>query len=273
MPSMICVLPNLPLEKTGGAAQPRNGIGYETAIDFAKRGAKVIIACRNQERAEIACEKIRKETHNTDIHYKLVDFASFASVRRLAEEINKTEDHLDILVNNAGAYNVGDHITEDGLQLLFQTNHYSPFLLTHLLLDLLKKSKSRIVNVSSYAANWVEMDLAKLNRYNDYFTDYKLSKLCNVMFTIELAARLRGTSVTTYSVHPGIVTTEINKDPGLRGIIVRALVQCDRRSSNFDILRCCHFEDCHMVNRYKSATDITMIKKLWEESEKAVKLK
>ncbi|VEN52812.1 unnamed protein product [Callosobruchus maculatus] len=150
----------------------------------------------------------------------------------------------------------------------------------------MKKSKSRIVNVSSLGANWVEMDLNKLKRYNDFFTDYKLSKLCNIMFTIELASRLRGTSVTTYSLHPGTVKTEINKDTGLRGIFIRALVRIFFKNAtegaqtsiycsvanDLESFSGEHFEDCRMVKRYKSASDMMLVKKLWEESEKVVKI-
>ncbi|CAH2015905.1 unnamed protein product [Acanthoscelides obtectus] len=263
------------------------GIGYETAADFAKRGANVIIACRNKDRAEAACEKIKKETHNQDIHYKLVDLSSFASVRKLAEEINQTEDHLDILVNNAGVYNVGNQLTEDGQQLLIQTNHYSPFLLTNLLLDLMKKSKSRIVNVSSLAGMAAKMDLEKLNKYNNFFTDYALSKLCNIMFTIELASRLKGTSVTTYSVHPGTVKTEIIRDSGLVAIVSRSIIRTLFKNATEGAqtsIYCAvendlepfsgeHFEDCHMVERYKSAQDVWIAKSVWAKSENVVQLR
>lgn len=111
------------------------GIGYETALDFAKRGAKVILACRDETRAREARDRIIRETHNTNIHYSLVDLSSFKSVRKFAEKINTTEDRLDILVNNAGAGGrIGEKVTEDGLPLIIQINYFSHFLLTNLLL-------------------------------------------------------------------------------------------------------------------------------------------
>lgn len=109
------------------------GIGYETAKEFAKRGAKVILACRNKERAEEAQRKIIEETGNTRIVVKLVDFSSLDSVRKFAEDIKASEERLDILVNNAGAGGLGKHITEDGLDITMQTNYFSSFLLSILL--------------------------------------------------------------------------------------------------------------------------------------------
>ena len=111
------------------------GIGYETALDFAKRGAKVILACRNISKAQEARRKIIEETHNHKIFVRVIDLASFESVRAFAEEINKTEDRLDILVNNAGAVGLEHKRTVDGRPLLMQVNYFSSFLLTNLLLS------------------------------------------------------------------------------------------------------------------------------------------
>lgn len=111
-----------------------SGLGYETALDFAKRGAKVILACRNEDRALEAVENIKNETHNNNVQYKIVNFGSFKSVRKFAKEILATEDRLDILVNNAGAAGMGPRLTEDGIPLVFQINYLSHFLLTHLLI-------------------------------------------------------------------------------------------------------------------------------------------
>lgn len=110
------------------------GIGYETALDFAKRGARVILACRNEERARKACDRIIKETHNQDVVYKLVDFTYLKSVRAFADEILKNEKQLDILVNNAGIGDLEHKLSEDGFLLLMQVNYFGPVLLTELLL-------------------------------------------------------------------------------------------------------------------------------------------
>lgn len=110
------------------------GIGFETAIDFAKRGARVIVGCRNEKSAKEAVEKIKKETHNTNVIYKLIDLSSFKSVKKFAADIKSTEDRLDILVNNAAAAGLPDELTEDGCLVVMQINYFSHFLLTHLLL-------------------------------------------------------------------------------------------------------------------------------------------
>lgn len=103
-------------------------------MDFAKRGARVILACRDESKAAEAVNKIKTETHNTDVIYKLVDLSSFKSVKEFAANINATEERLDILVNNAGAGGLGDKLTEDGLPIVIQINYFSHFLLTNLLL-------------------------------------------------------------------------------------------------------------------------------------------
>jgi len=110
------------------------GVGYYTALDFAQRGARVIIACRNENRAKDAQKKIMKATGNSNVIYKILDLSSFKSVRKFAKDINDNEGGLDILVNNAGISGPGNIITEDGYQIIMQVNHLSVFLLTHLLL-------------------------------------------------------------------------------------------------------------------------------------------
>lgn len=112
----------------------RIGIGYETAKEFAKRGARVILACRNKEKAEEAQRNIIKESDNTNVIVKIVDFSSLNSIRALADDINVTEERLDILVNNAGATNLGKDLTEDGLNSTMQVNYFGSFLLTILLI-------------------------------------------------------------------------------------------------------------------------------------------
>ena len=188
------------------------GLGYETALDFAKRGAKVILACRNPQRAEEACQKIIEETDNPNISTKIVDFSSFYSVRAFARELTQTEDRLDILVNNAGIAFADDTKSLDGHDLTMQVNYYSHFLLTHLLIELMRKSgdPSRIVNVSSIiASHCLRFHLDNLDEFRGYMKTYEHSKLCLNMFTKELAKRLETTNITAYSLHPGAIKTEI----------------------------------------------------------------
>ncbi|CAB1315417.1 unnamed protein product [Coregonus sp. 'balchen'] len=136
--------------KTAIVTGANTGIGKFIALDFARRGARVIMACRNEARGTAALQEIRKRSGNTNVHLRLVDTSSLASVRAFVEGVLREEKELHILVNNAGASGLPGDITSDGLEVSFATNHVGPFLLTNLLLDLLKRSApARIVNVSS----------------------------------------------------------------------------------------------------------------------------
>ncbi|XP_056134213.1 retinol dehydrogenase 12 [Lampris incognitus] len=190
------------------------GIGKETAMDMASRGARVILACRDMTRAHIAADEIRQKSGNGNVVVKKLDLASLQSVRNLAKEVQKSEQHLDILINNAGIMMCPKWKTEDGFETQFGVNHLGHFLLTNLLLDLLKKSApSRIVNVSSLAHEKGRIHFEDINLDKDYerAKSYRQSKLANVLFTRELAAQLQGTGVTAYSLHPGIIRTELGR--------------------------------------------------------------
>lgn len=197
------------------------GIGYETAKALAKKGANVYIHGRNTEKAQKAVDELIKDTGNKNIFYFTADLSKQKEVRKLADEIKARLDRLDVLVNNAGAVFQKREITEDGVELTFANNHLSYFLLTHLLLDLLKKSApARIVNVSShshYSGKFDFDDMLMKKGYNA-MKAYERSKLGNVLFTLELAERLKGTGVTVNALHPGVVKTEIaNKHIGFIG--------------------------------------------------------
>ncbi|KAJ8417353.1 hypothetical protein AAFF_G00285800 [Aldrovandia affinis] len=190
------------------------GIGKETAVDMASRGARVILACRDMTRANKAAEDIQQRSGNGNVVVKMLDLASLQSVRDLAKDIQETEERLDILINNAGIMMCPKWQTEDGFEMQFGVNHLGHFLLTNCLLDLLKKSApSRIVNVSSLAheKGKIDFDDINLDQHYDPQKSYRQSKLANVLFTRELAARLEGTGVTAYSLHPGVIRTELGR--------------------------------------------------------------
>ncbi|KAM4572377.1 retinol dehydrogenase 13-like [Odontesthes bonariensis] len=190
------------------------GIGKETAVDLAKRGARIILACRDMDRANKAAQDVRKRSGNDNVIVKKLDLASLESVRHFAKDILANEQRLDVLINNAGVMSCPQWKTEDGFEMQFGVNHLGHFLLTNCLLDLIKKSApSRIVNVSSLAHERGQIYFDDINQEKDYrpWKSYAQSKLANVLFTRELSKRLQGTGVATYSLHPGIIRTELGR--------------------------------------------------------------
>ncbi|XP_012689092.1 retinol dehydrogenase 11-like isoform X2 [Clupea harengus] len=210
----VCCSPTRLDGKTVLITGANTGIGKETAADLASRGARVILACRDLVKATLAAEDIRERSGNGNIVVKRLDLASLQSVRQLAKDLLETEERLDILINNAGVMSCPKWQTEDGFEMQFGVNHLGHFLLTNCLLDLLKKSApSRIVNVSSLAHERAEIYFDDINLDKDYTPQkaYKQSKLANVLFSRELSKRLQGTGVTVYSLHPGIIHTELGR--------------------------------------------------------------
>lgn len=182
---------------TGG----NTGIGKATAMEMVRRGARVIIACRSLSRGENAAKEIRSKYHFADIVVRELDLASLESVRKFASEILQEEKRLDILVNNAGVYSPAIKKTVDGLEMQFGVNHLGHFLLTNLLLDLIKASApSRIVVVSSSLGKKVkaldfdafrkEPSPEPMKSGRRFPTGYSKSKLANYLFTHELSKRL-----------------------------------------------------------------------------------
>jgi len=191
------------------------GIGKETARDLSCRGAKVIMACRNLDLAEASAQEIRK-TSIGEIVVKKLDLADMGSIRAFAQEINTTEDRLDVLINNAGVISTREKThTADGFESTIGVNHLGHFLLTNLLLDKLRNSKpARIVNVSSGAHTRGQIDLTDLNSATKWQPRkaYEQSKLANVLFSRQLAKIVDKNEICVYSLHPGVVRTEIFRD-------------------------------------------------------------
>ncbi len=195
------------------------GIGLETAKSLAKKGANIYIVARTTEKAKIAVEEIKEYSGNDSIHFFVADLSSQKEVRKLAEEIKAKLSKLDVLINNAGATFQHFRLSEDNIEMSFATNHLSYFLLTNLLLDLIKKSApARIVIVASDSHYRGTIDFNDLNMSANYngLKAYERSKLGNVLFTLELAERLKGAGVTINALHPGRVKTDIgSKNSGL----------------------------------------------------------
>ena len=223
------------------------GIGKATALDMARRGARVILACRSEKRTTPVVKEIIEQTRNPDVVFMQLDLSSFKNVQQFTDTFLKNENRLDILINNAGMISNAmekPELNEDGIEITLVVNHLGHFLLTRNLLDLLKKSGpgSRVVTVSSMGHDWANptafhnLDQLQLDGARDYKTlkrttiipsysdiffglsgfmwspamiRYCNSKLANILFSSELAKRIKGMGITAYSLHPGAIITEI----------------------------------------------------------------
>jgi NAD(P)-dependent dehydrogenase (short-subunit alcohol dehydrogenase family) len=179
------------------------GLGKRVAAELAGRGATVLLHGRDRERCESALAEIRAETGSGKLSYYLADFASLGAVRELAARVLAEHGRLDALVNNAGIISRERRESADGFELTFAVNHLAHFLLTSLLLPpLLAAAPARVVNVASAAQSPLDFDDVMLERGYGGMEAYSRSKLAQVMFTFELAERLRETGVTANALHP-----------------------------------------------------------------------
>lgn len=191
------------------------GLGRATAETLAGAGAQVFMACRSPERAGPVADEIRSFTKNPRVHVIALDLASLTSVRACADTFLELDLPLHVLINNAGRSGKGG-LTADGYELVFGTNHIGHFLLTMLLIErMIASAPARIINVTSLShrklktVDWSIAQRATPTEFTWPHPTYPVSKLANILFTKELARRLKGTGVTTYAVHPGVVATEI----------------------------------------------------------------
>jgi len=206
---------------TGAAS----GIGAMTARALAQRGATVILVDRDAERGAATAGQIEQETGGATVEFIQTDLSSQQEIRQLAQQVKSRHPRLDVLLNNAGAIFSERRETVDGIEMTFGLNYLGYFLLTHLLLDLVKAgAPARIINTSSRAHARAQMNFDDLQSRVDYvgIRAYEKSKLAIVLFTYELARRLAGTGVTVNALHPGIVATNFStRNPGMVGSIMR----------------------------------------------------
>src|ERR671916_46062 len=203
-----------PNEATVLVTGATDGLGKRVALELAQRGATVLVHGRSRERCEAVLEEVQRGTGSEGAHYYLADLSSLSAVRGLAEQILSEHDRLDVLVNNAGVIAREREETEDGLELTFTVNYLAHFLLTNLLLPLLRDSApARVVNVSSAGQSPVDFGNVMLERGYDAMRAYTQSKLAQVMFTLELADRLLDTGVTANALHPAsLMDTKMVRD-------------------------------------------------------------
>jgi NAD(P)-dependent dehydrogenase (short-subunit alcohol dehydrogenase family) len=195
-----------------------SGIGKSTAHALAAKGSEVYMVCRSEERGEAARQDIIQATGNAQVHLRLCDLSSQASLQEYGKALREELPRIDVLVNNAGATFGNRRLSSDGLEMTFALNHLGYFLNTHYLLDLLRKGQDkRIINVSSAGHKIVRKvdfnDLQSERNYREMLV-YCLSKLFNIYFTTELAQRLSADDITVNCLHPGVVATNFGNSGG-----------------------------------------------------------
>ncbi len=263
------------------------GIGREITRALARQGATLVMACIDENDARPVCERIQKESGNDAIEMMQLDLASLASIRQFATSFSEQYPQLHVLINNAGVYCAKRQKTAEGFEKTIGINCLGPFLLTHLLLPVLKKTPhARIINVSSnaYAQGRLDLNDLHLNKRYQGFKAYANSKLAVVLFTLELAERLQDSGITVNAVHPGHVATNIwNMWPGtwyqaLLFRIIRMFARTPEDAAHNSVFLACSDEVSGITGTYfdgrkpKAVSalcrDATLRKNLWALSEK-----
>jgi NAD(P)-dependent dehydrogenase (short-subunit alcohol dehydrogenase family) len=252
-------------------------------------GASVVITSRSRQRGEAALARIRSGSGGGRVDLLLADLSLMREVRELAAEFRERYDRLDVLINNAGTIEPRSQMTADGLEKTMAVNYFAPFLLTILLLDLLRASEpARIINVSSDAHRGGQIDWDHLEDVRGAmgFRAYSQSKLAQVLFTYELARRLDGTGVTVNALHPGVVATRFGTQYGVLGRIGVRLAQPFLRnpeegaatsiylasSPEVRNVTARYFVDCMPEESSPESYDEEAAVRLWENSRKLVGL-
>jgi NAD(P)-dependent dehydrogenase (short-subunit alcohol dehydrogenase family) len=202
--------------KTAIVTGSNTGIGYETALDLYKKGAKVYVACRNEEKALNAIERMKIDGGIGELVYGYLDLASLQSVKTFADNVIKAESSLDLLINNAGIMIPPQSKTENGFEIQFGVNFIGHFALTGHLFNLLEATKgSRVVTLSSIAHRGAIIDFDNFCLEKEYSTwrEYGQSKLADIIFALEFEKRLRknGNQVISLAAHPGFSETDLQK--------------------------------------------------------------
>ena len=268
--------------KTAIVTGANSGMGMATVRALSDMGAKVIMLCRSEKRGTEALEKLSSEKYR-DLQLILCDLGNYDSIRAFANIVRRGYDHIDILVNNAGFISLDRQETGEGLERQFGINHIGHFLLTMSLLDLMGEG-GRIVNVASGAhkTGKIHFDDINLTKGFNVIKAYSQSKLANVLFTRELARRVKDRGITVNCCHPGAVATNIgiDRDTGFGKTVTRLLkpfFQTPEQGARTAIFLASddsvsdvtgeYFYKCRIAKSSKRSKDMELAKKLFEFSE------
>jgi NAD(P)-dependent dehydrogenase (short-subunit alcohol dehydrogenase family) len=263
-----------------------SGIGYETTKGLAALGARIVMVCRDQAKCETAREDIEAAVPGAELEVMLCDLASLADIRRFAAEFKEDHDRLDVLFNNAGGVPHQRQVTVDGIEWQLAVNHLAPFLLTHLLIDMLLASvPSQVVTTSSgtHVRGKVDLDDLQAERRYRPHGRYASTKLMNIMFTRSLARRLEDTGMRANCLSPGLVDTGLSRDygPMMRWLVKRFAKPRERggetpvwviSSPELAEVTGAYFRNLKRKDVSKKAKDDATAEALWRESERLVGL-
>ena len=280
-------------KKTALVTGANAGMGKATAIALAKLGMEVVMLCRNPLRGETALQEVKTKSGSGDVSLMLCDLSDMADIQRFCNAFHELHPSLDVLVNNAGVLSFERQETKDGLELHFGICHVGHFLLTTSLLSCMGKS-SRIIMVGSVAhkAGRIDFDDLAMKAGYSVARAYSRAKLCNLLFTKELARRLHGTGITVNCVHPGAVVTSIGARRGngkdgntalrrvagrMLGFFVRtpekgaATAVYVASSSDCENITGAYFANCKIAKPARRAQDLQLAQKLWGVTEELTK--
>ncbi len=257
-----------------------SGLGLATATALARRSQHVVMLCRDRSRGEASRDRVTSSSGSRSVELEFADLSSQASIRRFATEFEQTHGGLDVLINNAAVFTKVRTVTPDGLETMFATNHLGPFLLTNLLLGLLKSSApSRVINVTAPSTTKLDLDDLQGERKFRALTAFGRSKMDNLLFTYELARRLQGTGVTANAFHPGLVRSKLMIEaPALLRLPLRLLSSPPEKAAT-SLVHLALSEDMEGVSGrfFKGAKEIrsspysmdpAIQARLWEASER-----
>lgn len=261
------------------------GIGKETARALARMGARVVVGGRDEDKTRAVVDELSASTGSSEVDYLIADLLVQSDVRRLADAYKARYDRLDVLINNAGASFTRRELTPDGIEKTWALNHLAGFLLTDLLLDVLKASApARIVNVSSLAHRQGKIDFDNLNAEREYsgYPRYAMSKLANILHAKELARRLEGSRVTANALHPGFVPATFAAGNRVLLTLTRPFAQTIEEGAATSIFLASspevegvtgrYFAFKRAVNPSREAQDMETARRLWDTSDQLVSM-